>query len=364
MNKQINSFSEGVLPDFLINDLVEQSVINFSNIGNTQPGSIDITPDLDNIFEIENFLPPRSNEKVADLVNYLGGKKTRDSKLLKDKKYLIKVKESIKNLPYMSRMSPKSSIGRVFLHTRLLVDKNMSFDHIPKNYSGDLWFLVSPKFFDIKLAEGEPLAQLRFFKGDARLLRKDLVREIVFKNFLKYEQVPLFNDIDNILEISEKGTHSLSVDFSSEIIAYETAIQYSGRYIDLSKRNFYPTEDFFKPITQLDLNNNSLVLEKGRGYLLSSREIIHTPKEMSAEVLTFTEKYGEARSHFAGFIDPGFKGTITFEVAAYEAGLAIRNGQAIADIQYEYMLDVPTHVYSGNYQNQKIGPALPKYFKK
>jgi dCTP deaminase len=152
-----------------------------------------------------------------------------------------------------------------------------------------------------------------------------------------------------------------------DIVAFKA--KQNDEPILLSGRTSNPKE-YFEYIYRDATKGCGLVLEERVGYLFGSPEQIKLPTGIAAEVGPYSEKYGELRSHFAGFIDPGFGlgspcgNSITFEIIAYEAGHAVRHGQSIAEIQYEYMSSEPTKGYAGNYALQPKGPQLPKYFKK
>ena len=85
-------------------------------------------------------------------------------------------------------------------------------------------------------------------------------------------------------------------------------------------------------------------------------------------------KTGEMRSHYAGFIDPGWgwgrdgKGvgrTLTLEVRPFE-NLIVRHGQPIGKIGFERLVECPQKLYdemgTSNYVDQN-GPRLSKHFK-
>jgi hypothetical protein len=62
-------------------------------------------------------------------------------------------------------MNPKSSPGRVFLHSRMITDGHTAYDEIyPEHQPGCHWMVLSPKCFNITLSDGEPISQLRFSK--------------------------------------------------------------------------------------------------------------------------------------------------------------------------------------------------------
>ena len=84
---------------------------------------------------------------------------------------------------------------------------------------------------------------------------------------------------------------------------------------------------------------------------------------------------GEYRSHYAGFIDPGFgygekgetKGLpIVLEVRPYEDNIVLIDKQPICKVIFEKVAEAPDMVYGAgigsNYSSQN-GPRLSKHFK-
>ena len=143
------------------------------------------------------------------------------------------------------------------------------------------------------------------------------------------------------------------------------------KVLDLSKKNFYEPEDFFKPI---EASCGKYILRKGGFYILTTRERVMVPPLLSAELRAIDPRLGEFRSHAAGYIDPGWGfgkngeecgRPITLEVIPQE-DMLVRDGQTIARIRYEYMKEVPETVYdaaASNYVDQQTA-RLSKHFKK
>ena len=170
------------------------------------------------------------------------------------------------------------------------------------------------------------------------------------------------DDCNNIIENGLRVSVDLSND--NKICAYvakKTALN-----INFSKINFYEIKKFWKPLKP---NNNSLIIEKNKFYILKSREKIRIPNNLAGEMIPYDTGIGDFRAHYAGFFDPGFgdpKGSYAvLEVKTNELPFILEDGQTIARIKYE-KLNKKTHVVYGstinsNYQNQKL--ALSKHFK-
>lgn len=215
----------------------------------------------------------------------------------------------------------------------------------------------------------DPLTQLRLFKGDARLTAREIRILLSGKDFLfkKTHKEPLFAKETIEVHGGAIGSLVLSVDFGNDIVAYRTKqcsepVVLGARGLDYRK--------YFDVIKKSDCLYGPEI-EPGHGYLFGTTETCAIPGNLAAEVVAIDERFGEIRSHFAGFIDPGFGdpnnplsngNSITLEVMAYENGVTLRNQQAIGMLCLEYMSTIPQKLYQGNYAKQLSGPKLPKQF--
>jgi dCTP deaminase len=367
---KIHELDDGVLPDTVIREFIASGFIKNADVKNVQPASIDVMPDLNDIYEIDYFFLPRLGEKVQDIVMSMkksgSARKISGSVVEKGKKYLIRLRENIFGLPVLSRMNPKSSPGRTFLHSRLVTDNYTAYDEVPAGNQGDHWLLVAPKIFSIELCETEPLSQMRFFHGDVRLSRKELTREIrkgdlMFLN----ERLPVFEDGRTEVFGGGIGSFPISVDLNSDVIAFVS--RNDAPVLPICKRDLRVL-DYFDVVYKDKIFDEVLVLEQSRGYLFGTPETMRMPATLASELLPLSEKYGELRTHFAGFIDPGFgldckKGnSVTLEVIAYEPGVCLRHSQRIGELVFEHTSSPPEVAYKGNYKVQESGPKVPKYF--
>jgi len=104
-------------------------------------------------------------------------------------------------------------------------------------------------------------------------------------------------------------------------------------------------------------------LMAGKLVLVATEEVITLGPNMSAQIVG---KSSLARHGLivesAGFIDPGFSGSITCELAVLAGGVRLYAGMPIAQIVFT-RLDSPTSKpYQGKYGGTK-GPQLPAYWK-
>jgi dCTP deaminase len=82
--------------------------------------------------------------------------------------YLVQLKEKVRFTEFLAfhgRATGRSSVGRLDILTRLLVDKHPRYDEVPSNHSGPLYLEITPITFSVIVKEGVSLNQLRIFKG-------------------------------------------------------------------------------------------------------------------------------------------------------------------------------------------------------
>ena len=92
----------------------------------------------------------------------------------------------------------------------------------------------------------------------------------------------------------------------------------------------------------------------------------------AAEMVAYDTSVGELRSHYAGFLDPGFGlaeaggagSRIVLEVRSHDVPFLLDHGQRVATLAYEPVAERPERLYGeasgSNYQGQ--GLKLSKHF--
>lgn len=350
-------------------DMVRANFITGADEGNVKPSSLDLSLS-DEIYESEGVFQPRKEEAVRDVLKQVKPKKySLDKPLVCGKVYIIRLNEKLA-LPQAvyGFCNPKSTSGRLDVHVRLLADGTSRYDSIPRGFKGEMWVSVIPKTFPVKLYKGVSLNQLRFFNVDTRL--SDLELEIAMARFkllwrrdrktpLKYEELKI-RDNDNSL--------ILTLDLEGEALGWESIA--SDNVIDLAHVGHYDSKKFFKPIKK---KGGYIHLKKEAFYILSTREGVRVPPDLACEMVPMDERSGDFRSHYAGFIDPGWgwgkdgegKGRpLTLEVRPFE-DLIVRDGQPIAKIRFERLAELPDTTYDALDSNYKVqeGPRLAKHFK-
>lgn len=363
----------GALPCQMILSMINAGFIKKAKEKNVSPASLDVTVSSE-VYRAERIFQPRFGEKIRELI-----KSARISQhdlnypLEKGVTYIARLEETFE-LPneIYGYCNPKSSTGRNDIHVRILADGVPRYDAVtPSGFKGELWVIINPKSYPVKISCGETLSQLRFFNHNTRFDEFDL--QVALKNYQlvwDYSGKTPYG-YDDLKIKDNDGSIILTLDLiSQDVIGYRC--YGSNRILDLSKINFYHWEDFFEPI-KIKKKNECIYLRKGDFYILSTRESIRVPPGLACEMVPMDERSGEFRSHYAGFIDPGWgwgkngekKGRpITLELRPFE-DIVIRDNQPIGKIRFERMAEIPDIIYdnktTSNYKKQ-IGPRLSKHF--
>jgi dCTP deaminase len=275
--------------------------------------------------------------------------------------YLVPLQEALA-LPadIACSTNPKSSTGRLDVFSRVISDAESAFDRVPAGYSGQLYAEISPRTFSVVVRAGSRLNQARFRRGDAMVSDQELGALHAAERL-----------VDSDLNIGE-GLR-LSVDLLGEgsegVIGYRA--QRHTDVIDVDQVNRYRIHDFWEPIELR--GRGELILDPGQFYILASRERVHIPPSVAAEMVPFDPVVGDFRVHYAGFFDPGFGSAAAggtparavLEVRSFEVPFTLEHGQTIGRLVFERLASAPDQLYGGgmssNYQSQ--GLRLSKHFK-
>ncbi len=275
--------------------------------------------------------------------------------------YLVKLQEEL-SLPtdIACSTNPKSSTGRLDVFSRVISDAGGEFDRVPAGYRGALYAEISPRTFSVVVRAGSRLNQARFRRGDAMVSDADL-------QALHHSET-LVDDAADI-EAGLRLSVNLRGAGADEVIGYRA--QHHTNVIDVDRVGHYDVLDFWEPI-QLR-GRGELILDPGQFYILASRETVHIPSSVAAEMVPFDPVVGDFRVHYAGFFDPGFGGAqaggrrarAVLEVRSFEVPFTLEHGQTIGRLVFERLTEVPDLLYGGgigsNYQSQ--GLRLSKHFR-
>ena len=284
--------------------------------------------------------------------------------------YLVPLIEQLKLRSTIAGFAnPKSSTGRLDVFTRLIADRQESFDAVEEGYSGPLFAEICPRTFSIKVRYGSRLNQIRFRRrvgqqldageqpgrvGDRRL------REI-------HSDVGLVEG-DAAIRDGLNLSISLAPIPPSGLVGYR-ARRYAG-VIDVDEVGAYDTNQYWEAV-QLG-EDRRLVLDPHEFYILASKERVSVPPAYVAEMAPFDPLIGEYRVHYAGFFDPGFGYTAgkapgakaVLEVRSLDIPFILEDGQIVGRLVYDKLTDIPDTLYGqgigSHYQAQ--GLKLSKHF--
>ncbi len=282
--------------------------------------------------------------------------------------YLLRLDSKIsgKNPGFRAvKSSPKSSMGRLFAHTRLIADRVNSFDEfqVSSGKDTDMWVLLQPYAFNLIVAPGITLNQLRFLRGgDPRLTVPEMAD--VWKEY------PMIRDVGSggaltPAEFSTLGdTLPVKIDIRGETTFGIVALRArdNPNPIDLRVEDQAPSEDYFEHV---EGKNGVVKIEKGKHYLLASQGVLTIPNNLSVSLRPTSHLGLDARLHLAGFIDPGFTGDLVFEVTSREETDAeVENGTPFGELDIFRTSAVPDKVYGkkiGSHYHGQRGLRIAKY---
>lgn len=362
------SQKEGALSARLIKEMMPK-YISPELESSINQASIDL-PITEEVYRLEHVFLPQQGEKVRDILKLVKHNvHDLEKELLRDHTYIVRLKGPT-NLPQSlyGYANPKSSTGRIDTHVRLIADGVARYDCVPKGWGGELWLFIQPKSFHLKIKLGMSFNQLRFFTRDTRFSEAELELAMAKHKLMWWPQKDKEIPYEEVKISDRDGGLILLLDLESDIIGYK-GIK-TGTPLDLSRTDNDPKEFFEK----IDCPKSGMVkLLRDEFYILSTNERVRVPTSLACEMVPMDERAGEFRSHYAGFIDPGWgygtKGEtygrqLTLEVRPFE-DIVVRKGQPIAKIRFEHMVE-ETITYDGSGSNYvtQVGPTLGKFFAK
>jgi dCTP deaminase len=275
--------------------------------------------------------------------------------------YLVKLQEELA-LPadIACSTNPKSSTGRLDVFSRVISDAGSEFDRVPAGYHGPIYAEISPRTFSVVVRAGSRLNQARFRRGEAMISDHDLLD-------LHKREVLVDDDVN--IESGLKLSVDLRGQSSHGVIGYRA--QRHTDVIDVDSVGRYEIADYWEPL--YIRSSGELILDPGQFYILASRETVHIPSSVAAEMVPFDPLVGDFRVHYAGFFDPGFgssrangsRARAVLEVRSFEVPFTLEHGQTIGRLVFERLTSEPDTLYGGklgsNYQSQ--GLRLSKHFR-
>ena len=257
--------------------------------------------------------------------------------------YLFRLKERLgttnefKSADFYGQSTAKSSIGRLDVLARLIVDGSQLYEGFTPNAlkegNGCLFLEVTPITFPIIVHEGDSLTQLRFFIGKPE--DSEIHGETISKVLL-----PDGKYCDSMLSANLKNVK----------IAGEDAVAFRSREagdrspVDLAASKALPPSDYWE-IVPSD-KNHRLQIRAGSFYIIRSYEKIAVPAGVAVYCRAIDESIGEIRIHYAGFVHPFFRlerqdgqtGTpLIFEVRGHDLNVSLNHKEKMAKLTFYRM---------------------------
>jgi len=332
----------GVLPDWHIAELLEKGFVDLECGGSPellQPASLDL-PVGKKVYLIDKKFVPfgaRVRDMLEDYKVLEMDISTGSAVLYKGQTYLVPVGWVKLPMGIVARISPKSSIGRIDMLVRAIVDRVGVYDFVPEGAEGELWLQITPQSFNVEIRCGLPLTQMMFLDLNFSPSQSAKASWQQFESqFLKVGDDLVFR-----------------IDLDGDVPGYKSV--YTAKIIDLSKKNFYSPRDFFKPVKlEPDQKVKKVFLRPGDFYIFKTKEVIKVPPNLALEWLPFSSGIGDIRVHYAGFFDPGFEGKGVLEVRSWEPAY-LYDGHPIGVLKAYFLKDLPKRLYGetgSNYQHQ------------
>ena len=231
----------------------------------------------------------------------------------------------------------KSSIGRLDILTRLLVNGCPEYERVPFKYAGPLYVEIAPISFDVRIHPRSSLNQLRIHCGRRAPLNSLVGRRLLFESHDGHRFCATAQD-----------NRTLSLDISSHSSGDAKLAAYVLRRdqlkeLDLKQKGKINASEYFDPVQSPD---GALTLEVNRFYILRSVERLVLPDDIAVTGMAYSENLGELRIHYAGFAHPWFGmeredkkvGTpLIFEVRAHSFPVILRHCEVFATIHFYKM---------------------------
>jgi dCTP deaminase len=364
----------GLLPRQQIRALVENGFIRAATSieeGQFQPASLDLRLGRHAYRVRASFLPgARSTvDQKLDLLQWERIDLAAGAIFERGCVYVVELAEALE-LPaeISAAANPKSSTGRLDVFTRLITDRSEVFDAVAPGYRGQLYAEVSPRTFSIKVRQGTRLNQIRFRYGGA-----EATRDAEFRlSDQQLRELHARSPLVDAPELSVRNGLVLRIELGGlgpdNLVGYRA--QRHTDVIDVERIASYAAGDYWECIPAR--SDGRLVLDPHEFYILVSKERLHIPPSLAAEMVPIDPSMGEFRVHYAGFFDPGFGyapgghpgSRAVMEVRSHEVPFNLEDGQMVCRLAYEAMSEEPDALYgaigTSNYQGQEL--KLSKQF--
>jgi len=287
--------------------------------------------------------------------------------LSRQKTYLFPVRERLNlrktDFQFSGQATAKSSVGRVDVLARLIVDGMASYEGFTpdaaREGSGEMYVEITPITFDVRVKPDITLTQLRLFKGhpfDFATTHPSLYGAV--------------------LKGAANNDGTLSVDLTPvEIGGLKTSAFVATRddaadAIPLWKDVPRPEPWKYWRFVAAD-ERRRLSIKENNFYILRSKERIALPSGIAVYCRASDETIGEMRIHYAGFVHPNFGrehndlGTpLIFEVRGHNVNVSLRDGETMARLIFYRMSEDANSSGKPDSPYEEQNLELSKFFGK
>lgn len=351
-----NDWVPGVLSKSQVRQLIDAGFLRGVAVGDDE-SSFDLTLSAEAFRLVRGPIKP----KGATYLNSLQGKgfleilkpEAENRYLLrKAESYLFRLEQQIaipavfRRARVFGQATARSSIGRIDVLARLIVDGMETYEEFTpdgmKESTGELFLEITPISFSVLVEKGTPLSQLRLFLGDPR--DSEIRGHVAARTVIRQNRKAPGSEDQEVTE------PILSLDLTEALVGGRPAVAFSPRRapladaIDLTGNERHAPEDHWDIVPPP--NDGFFRIEKGRFYILRSRELLRVPEGIAVYCRASDETIGEMRIHYAGFVHPCFgqnqqdgrEGTpLIFEVRGHDFDVNLRDGERMAKLIFYRM---------------------------
>lgn len=290
-----------------------------------------------------NYLQSLKTQGLAKELDAGSNSKSNGFVLESRKTYLFKLRERLgttnefKSADFYGQSTAKSSIGRLDVLARLIVDGSQLYEGFTPNAlkegNGCLFLEVTPITFPIIVHEGDSLTQLRFFIG-------------------KPEDSEIHGETISRVLLPNGGSSDgmLSVNLENVPVSGKDAVAFRSRgaeglgAVDLTAKGTLRPTDYWDIVASDQ--NKRLQIKAGSFYIIRSYEKIAVPAGVAVYCRAIDESIGEIRIHYAGFVHPFFglkrgdgkTGTpLIFEVRGHDLDVSLNHKEKMAKLTFYRM---------------------------
>jgi dCTP deaminase len=296
--------------------------------------------------------------------------------LRRGKTYLFALREKLENVFRLAaagmygQATPKSSVGRMDVLARLIVDHMDSYDGFEpqrlKESNGDMFLEITPISFDVRVRPDDSLCQLRFIYGRPEDCE------------LRGPQVA-----QTTLGREARSDGSLSVDLEPISVGKSQTTRAAAFRTKDNLKQDVPFDLWKKPEKErpdpreywepesADKATRRLTIKVGSFYILRSKERIRVPSGIAVYCRAVDETIGEMRIHYAGFVHPGFgmkrtdsaSGTpLIFEVRGHDLDVSLNHSETMARLHfYRMSQDLDPEPSTYNEQTLKLSDFFSEW---